>query len=139
MPSVTDRAAPRRRFAVRRGAPAAALAFAAFALAACGSQKSTLPPAPGAGGTIALAHLAHDPEVYADATVTTVGTVARLQRPGAALYALRGGDGAPIVLEPSASAARFVGRSVRVSGIFTVTFKLGYEILVAHIVPSDTL
>jgi len=115
------------------------LALAALALAACGSQKSTLPPAPGAAGTVSLRDLARHPEVYADATVAAIGTVARVTHAASPLYELLGGHGARIVLEPSARAARYAGRRVRVSGIFTVTFKLGYEILVAKITPTATL
>ena len=55
------------------------------------------------------------------------------------LYTLRGGHGTRIALEPSSSAARYAGRSVRVSGIFTVSFSLGYEILISKITPSGTL
>ena len=138
MPSVTHPAAHERQRA-RRRAPLAALALAALALAACGSQKSSLPPAPGAAGTVSLRDLAQHPEVYADATVAAIGTVARVAHAGGPLYALRGGNGTRIALEPSSSAAGYAGRSVRVSGIFTVSFKLGYEILVSKITPTGTL
>ena len=135
---MTHPAAPNHRRAHRR-APLATLALAALALAACGSQKSTLPPAPGTAGTVSLRDLAKHPEVYADATVAAIGTVARVASPGRPLYALSGGHGTRIVLEPSSSAARYDGRRVRVSGIFTVSFKLGYEILVSKITPGGTL
>jgi len=138
MPSVTHQAAHKRRRARRRRSTAA-LALAALALAACGSQKSTLPPAPSAAGAVSLSDLAQHPEVYSDATVTAVGKVARVAHAPRPLYALRGGHGTRIVLEPSSSAARYAGRSVRVSGIFTATFTLGYEILVSRISPTDTL
>jgi hypothetical protein len=138
MPSVTHRAAPKHRQAGSRAA-AAALVLAALALAACGSQKSTLPPAPGAAGTVSLRDLAKHPEVYADATVTAIGTVTRVARAGGALYTLRGGNGTRIALEPSSAAARYAGATVRVSGVFTVTFTLGYEILVSKITPTGTL
>ena len=138
MPSVTHPAAHKHRRA-RRRTSLAALALAALALAACDSQKSTLPPAPGAAGTVSLRDLAQHPEVYADATVAAIGTVARVARAGSPLYALAGGRGTRIVLEPSSSAARYAGRSVRVSGVFTVSFKLGYEILVSKITPTATL
>jgi hypothetical protein len=111
----------------------------ALALGACGSQKSTLPPAPGAKGTVSLRNLAANPEVYADATVTAVGAVARAAHSSTALYTLVGGHGARIVLEPTSAAAPYVGRSVRVSGIFTVSFKVGYEILISKITASATL
>jgi hypothetical protein len=139
---VTDRAAPTPRFAGRfagRAAAGCALALAALALAACGSQKSTLPPAPDAAGTVALSELAHHPEVYADATLAAVGTVVRVGHSHPALYTLAGGRGTRIVLEPSGRAAPYVGRRVRASGIFTVSFKLGYEILVSRIRASGTL
>ena len=138
MPSVTHRAAHEHQRAGRR-VQLAAFTLAALALAACGSQKSSLPPAPGAAGTVSLRDLAKHPEVYADATVTAIGTVARVAHAGGALYTLRGGNGARITLEPSSSAARYAGRSVRVSGVFTVTFTLGYEILVSKITPTGTL
>jgi hypothetical protein len=129
---VTDRAALNRRFACR-AATVLAAALAALALAACGSQKSTLPPAPDAAGTVALSDLAHHPEVYADATLAAVGKVVRVAHSDPALYKLAGARGTRIVLEPSPIARPYAGRSVRVSGIFTVSFKLGYEILVSKI------
>ena len=132
---MTDAAAPNPRSA-RRVSAAAALALAALALAACGSQKSTLPPAPDAAGTVALSDLARHPEVYANATVAAVGTVVRTHQ---ALYVLAGARGTRIVLEPTARAARYAGRRVRVRGIFTVTFNLGYEILVSNIRATATL
>jgi hypothetical protein len=138
MSSVTHQAAPMPQRA-RARAPLALLVVASLALAACGSQKSVLPPAPGAKGTVSLSDLAQHPEVYADATVAAIGKVVRVAGAATPLYALRGGHGARIVLEPSASAARYSGRDVRVSGIFTVSFKLGYEILVSAIRPSATL
>jgi hypothetical protein len=115
------------------------VAFAAVSLTACGGQRSTLPPSPSASGTIALRYLARDPEVYADATITTVGTVARASRSRTPLFVLDGGHGTRIVLEPASRAAGELGRRVRVSGLFTVTFQLGYEILISRIVPAGTL
>jgi hypothetical protein len=115
-------------------------ALAAVALAACGAgQKSTLPPSPGGSGAVALSTLAHFPEVYADARVATIGTVARAAGGHSQLYLLEGGGGKRIVLEPSSRAAAELGRRVRVSGLFTVTFELGYEILVARIAPIGRL
>jgi hypothetical protein len=137
MSSVTHSSAPPPRH-LRARAPFAALALAAVVLAGCGGAKSVLPPAPGAKGTVSLNDLARHPEVYADATIAAIGTVARVAG-STPLYALRGGHGTRIVLEPTQSAARYVGRSVRVSGIFTVTFKLGYEILISAIRPVATL
>ena len=123
------------------------IVLAAVPLGACGSQKSTLPPSPGASGLIALRDLARYPEVYADAQVSTVGTVASTGSPHGRLYILDGGTGARIVLEPNASAgadlgrrvAADLGRRVRVSGLFTVTFQLGYEILISRISPDGSL
>jgi len=40
------------------------------------------------------------------------------------------------VLEPTSAALADLGRRVRVTGIFTVTFELGYEILVSQIAPT---
>jgi hypothetical protein len=131
MPSVTHPAASYHPPIARRLITLGVLAT--LALAACGSQRSTLPPAPGVSGTVALSELAHHPEVYADATVATVGTVARTRVGGKRLFVLEGGHGTRIVLEPSSSAAADLGRRVRVSGLFTVTFELGYEILVSRI------
>ena len=87
---------------------------------------------------MSLHDLAHHPEVYADATIVAVGTVARAHS-SSRLYQLNGGGGTRIVLEPTSQATRFLGQRVRVSGIFTVTFKLGYEILVSKITPDATL
>ena len=108
-------------------------ALGAVALAACGSQRSTLPPAPGRAGAVPLAGLARHPEVYADAQVATSGTVTPVRVHGMRRYALTGAPGARIVLEPRSAAAAYAGRRVRVSGLFTVTFELGYEILVSRI------
>jgi hypothetical protein len=131
---VTDRAAGRG--ASRRGlASAAALALAALALSACGSAKSTLPPAPSSKGAVSLHDLAHHPEVYADARIVAVGTVERARHH---LYALSGGGGTRIVLEPTSKATPFLGQRVRVSGIFTVTFQVGYEILASKITRATT-
>jgi hypothetical protein len=115
------------------------LALAALALAACGAAKSTLPPAPSKAHDVAIHNLAHDPEVYADATVSTIGSVARAHGSKGALYQLLGGDGKRIVLEPSSQAARYLGHRIRATGIFTVTFNLGYEILISRITPAGTL
>jgi hypothetical protein len=108
-------------------------------LGACGSQKSTLPPAPSGSGEVALRDLAHFPEVYSDAQVTTVGTVASVRAGERTLYVLRGGDGTRIVLLPTSSAAGEIGRRVRVSGLFSVSFQLGYEILITRIRPAVSL
>jgi len=110
------------------------MALSLAALAACGGDgRSTLPPAPGASGSVSLRDLARHPEVYADAQVTTVGTVARGHYGRTPLYVLAGGGGARIALEPGPAAAGLLGKRVRVSGLFTVTFQLGYEILIAHV------
>ena len=86
-----------------------------------------------------MRYLAHDPEVYADAQIETLGTVARVRDGHTALYVLEGGGGKRIVLEPDSAAAGDLGRRVRVSGTFTVTFQLGYEILISRIEPAATL
>jgi hypothetical protein len=115
-------------------------ALAVAPAAGCGAQMSTLPPSPSGTGAVALGNLARYPEVYADAQVATVGTVRRATA-ARALYVLDGGghDGTRIVLEPSSSAARELGRRVRVVGLFTVTFELGYEILISRITPVGSL
>jgi hypothetical protein len=117
------------------------LAFAALVPAACGgSQKSTLPPSPGGGGAIALGYLAQDPEVYADASITTVGTVVRVASANPPLYELDGGHGKRILLEPAARAAPYAGRRVKVSGVFGASnFQLGYEIQISRIRAGDSL
>src|SRR6202035_723017 len=135
---VTHRAASYHQSIARRTLTTL-IALAALALAACGAQRSTLPPPPGASGAVALSNLAHGPEVYSDATITTVGTVARAAHSGTPLFVLDGGHGVRIVLEPSSRAGGELGRRVRVSGLFTVSFELGYEILVSRIVPAGTL
>ncbi|HEX4033263.1 MAG TPA: hypothetical protein VHX66_02365 [Solirubrobacteraceae bacterium] len=89
---------------------------------------------------MAIHNLARHPEVYADATVATVGAVARARGPhGGRLYQLLGGHGTRIVLEPDSKAAHYLGHKVRASGTFTVTFKLGYEILISSITPAGSL
>ncbi len=108
-------------------------------LTACGSQTSTLPPSPRGSGAVALTDLARYPEVYADAQVATVGTVAAAEDGRKKLYVLDGGHGTRIALEPSSSAARELGTRVRVSGLFTVSFQLGYEILISRIAPAGSL
>src|SRR5579859_4160324 len=102
------------------------LALAALALAACGGGgRSTLPPAPGGGGTVALSHLRQHPEVYSDAKVSTIGTVVPSRVGGRRLFALAGGGrGTRIVLEPTAKFRALVGRRVRVDAIFTVSFAI---------------
>jgi hypothetical protein len=116
-------------------APLAALGVLTLTLAGCGGQHSTLPPPPGASGQIALGTLARHPEVYAGATIQTVGTVARARspRPARPLFQLDGGHGVRIVLAPAARVAHELGHRVRVEGLFTLTFQLGYEILVSHV------
>jgi hypothetical protein len=118
-----------------------ALLLASPLLAACGGGgRSTLPPAPGTDGTIALARLRHDPEVYADATVRTIGTVVRTRIRRQRLFALAGGGpGTRIVLEPTARFRALVGRRVRVDGIFTVSFAIGYEVLASRVTPVGSL
>jgi hypothetical protein len=137
MPSVTHPAASHQA-PIRRLLPALA-ALAVLALAGCGSQRSTLPPSPNGAGVVALGDLAQHPEVYADASVVTTGTVRRARGARKPLFVLDGGHGTRIVLEPSSSAAGDLGERVRVSGLFTVTFKLGYEILVSRIAPAASL
>jgi hypothetical protein len=91
-----------------------------------------------------LRDLAHFPEVYADAQVTTTGTLTRGSAHGGVVYVLDGGHGTRIVLESATRSgrlriARLDGVRVRVSGLFTVTFQLGYEILISRISPAATL
>jgi len=132
---VTHRPAAYHPPILRRSLLVPLLAAAALALAACGEAKSTLPPSPGAGDAVTLHNLARYPEVYADARVATTGTVER----AGSLYLLAGAPGARIVLEPTAAAAPYAGRRVRVSGLFVVTFKLGYEILLGRISAAGSL
>jgi hypothetical protein len=112
--------------------------LAALFVAACGGgQRSKLPPAPGGGDAVALSNLAHTPEVYADATVQTVGTVVPTRIGHQHLYALAGGDGGvQIVLEPTARFAGEVGHRVRVHGLFSVTFEVGYVLLASKVTPE---
>ncbi len=129
---MTDRAA-----AYHQSIRALPAILAALVLAACGgaSQRSTLPPAPGPAGAIALRLLAHHPEVYSDAQVQTTGTLEPVRSGRRRLYALRGGGGgARIVVEPSSLAAPHSGRRVRVRGVFVVTFQDGYEILASQVI-----
>ncbi len=109
--------------------------LAVLALAACGGAggRSTLPPAPGPAGTVALRLLSHHPEVYSDARVQTVGTLEPVRVRGRRRYALSGAGGARIVVEPAALAAPHAGRRVRVLGVFVVSFEEGYEILASRV------
>jgi hypothetical protein len=131
--SVTDRGPGAYDPAIARILP---VLLVALALAACGGgaqRTSTLPPPPGAAGSVALWQLSHHPEVYADATVSTVGAISRVRIGHKHLLALHGAGGAPIVLEPTKRFAHIVGRRVRVSGLFAVTFEIGYEILASQV------
>jgi len=100
---------------------------AALALGGCGAAASTLPPAPsGRDDSVPLARLARYPEVYIAAHVTTVGTLHRL---GGEDYELEGaGIKTRISVYPARLAKPFVGRRVRASGTFAVTFQTGYEL-----------
>jgi hypothetical protein len=73
--------------------------------------------------------------------VRTTGTVVRTRIGRMHLYALAGGGGGgvPIVLEPTARFAADVGRRVRVAGIFTATFTIGYELLASSVTPVGSL
>jgi hypothetical protein len=75
--------------------------------------------------------------VYADANVKAIGTVVRTRIGQMRLYALAGGGaGVQIVLEPTAKFRGLVGRRVRVAGIFTATFTIGYELLASSVAPA---
>jgi hypothetical protein len=112
----------------------APIALAALAVCGCGGagRRSTLPPAPGRSGAVALRDLARYPEVYAGAEIATSGSVAgpAAHRPR---YTLRGGHGARIALEPAARVRAFAGRRVRLRGTFSASFASGYEIVVSGI------
>ena len=112
-----------------------ALVGVTLALSACGSQRSTLPPQPsGPSGYVPLSLLARYPEVYAQAELSTSGVVIADGKNGFRL----GGSGitTKIVLEPASKAAADVGRSVRVSGLFSVSFQTGYELALVALVRS---
>jgi hypothetical protein len=102
-------------------------------LSACGSQRSTLPPQPrGASGYVPLSLLARYPEVYAQAELSTSGVVIAAGKSG---YRLGGpGITTKIALEPASKAAADVGDSVRVSGLFSVSFETGYELALVALV-----
>ena len=69
-----------------------------------------------------------------------IGTVARTRIGRMRLFALAGGGaGARIVLEPTADFRALVGRRVRVDGIFTATFTIGYELLASSVTPLGSL
>lgn len=111
-------------------------ALATLLLSACGgsNQKSTLPPAPTKSGMVALTNLAHNPEVYADATVQTIGTVTRGTVNRHRVYLLAGAHGGVrIVLEPTATFTRYLGRTVDVHGLFSATFAVGYVLLASSV------
>jgi hypothetical protein len=83
---------------------------------------------------VPLSVLARYPEVYAQAELSTSGVVIADGRNGFRL----GGAGitTKIVLEPASKAAADVGRSVRVSGLFSVSFQTGYELALVALVRS---
>ncbi len=63
----------------------------------------------------------------------TIGTVVRTRVGHRQLYALAGGGGgARVVREPTARFAGLLGKRVRVRGLFTVTFEIGYELLASR-------
>ena len=120
-----------------------ALVLAALALAACGGGSAArCRRRPGAAGTVALAQPARTiPEVYADATRQRRSAPSCARAAGRQpLFALRAAVTArgSCSSRPRAS-ARYVGRRVRVSGIFTVTFEMGYEILASRVTPVGSL
>jgi len=138
---VPDRGDPPYHLPIARHALLSAVIAAAL-LSACGGsdQKSTLPPAPTGTGLVALANLAHDPEVYADATVRTVGTVARGTVNRRRVYLLTGArGGVRIVLEPTARFRRYRGERIEVRGLFSATFAVGYVLLASSVRPAGSL
>jgi hypothetical protein len=108
------------------------MGLAALVLAACGVQRSSLPPPPaGASGFVPLARLARYPEVYVGASLTTIGTLRRV----GGVYALSGpGVRRRIEVYPLAVASRWQGRRVEVSGTVGVTFQTGFELTLGRIV-----
>jgi hypothetical protein len=118
-------------------------ALVALLLSACGGsdpKNPTLPPAPTRSGMVALRNLTHEPEVYADATLQTVGTVTRATVNHQRLYVLAGArGGVRVVLEPTASFARYLGRRVDVHGIFSATFAVGYVLLASSVRAAASL
>jgi hypothetical protein len=89
---------------------------------------------------VALGDLAHEPEVYADATVLTVGTVARATVNHQRLYVLAGArGGVSIALEPTATFTRYLGRRVDVRGLFSATFGVGYVLLASSVKAAASL
>jgi hypothetical protein len=112
-----------------------ALCWVTVGLTACGSARSTLPPRPSAhGGFVPLLRLSNDPEVYADATLSTSGTVERAGRSG---FRLAGpGVRTQIALDPAQLARPLLGKHVSASGIYTVSFQAGYELLLNTIRPT---
>ncbi len=116
-----------------RSVPIAIALFGiAVGLSACGAARSTLPPKPkGPQGFVPLTRLAGDPEVYAQAQVTSIGIV---RRRGAHHFLLVGpGVKIKIALDPASLASPLVGQRVRATGIFTVSFQAGYEILLSSL------
>jgi hypothetical protein len=132
---VPDRADPPYHLLIARSALLLAV-LAVLLLSACGGsdQKSTLPPAPTRSGMVSLADLAHNPEVYADATLQTIGTVTHGTVNHHRLYLLSGArGGVRIVLEPTATFTRYLGRRVDVHGLFSATFAVGYVLLASSV------
>jgi hypothetical protein len=89
---------------------------------------------------VALANLAHEPEVYADATVQTVGTVEPGEVGHRRVYLLSGArGGVRIVREPTRRFAPYRNRRVDVRGLFSVTFAVGYVLLASSVRPAGSL
>lgn len=108
---------------------------AGLALGGCGAAVSTLPPAPsGANDFVPLARLARYPEVYIAAHVTTIGTLHRLAGEDYELDV--SGVRTQISVYPARLAKPLVGRRVRASGTFAVTFQTGYELHLTAIAPT---
>jgi hypothetical protein len=106
----------------------------ALAAAACGAQRSSLPPPPaGANGFVPLKRLARFPEVYANAQLTTIGTVHRVA--GEELKLTAAGVRTSISIYPARLATPLRGRLVRASGRLSLTFQTGYELRLSAITP----
>jgi hypothetical protein len=82
-----------------------------------------------------LRRLSSDPEVYAAATLSTSGIVERAGRHG---FRLTGpGVTAQIALDPANLAKPLLGKHVKASGYYTVSFQAGYELLLSSISPAS--
>ena len=93
----------------------------------------------GCGGdmVVSLGQLADSQQAYAGQRVRTGGVVRNERDPdGRTYFVLADSRGTLVGLEPAATASRFEGRNVQVSGLFEIQPGFGRLIHIATIVPA---